>query len=96
MPVYVIAQLKIEDRPRYQRYVERFMPVLAAHGGRLLAADEAPAHEEGDWPYDKVILLSFPDEARFRAWAASPEYKRIARDRTAATTGPVILAHGIG
>lgn len=96
MPVYVIAQLKIEDRARYQRYVDAFMPVLAAHGGRLLAADEAPAREEGDWPYDKVILLSFPDEARFRAWADSPDYRRIVQDRLAATTGPVILAHGIG
>lgn len=96
MPVYVIAQLKIEDRARYQRYVEAFMPVLTAHGGHLLAADEAPAREEGDWPYDKVILLSFADETGFRAWADSPEYKQIAKDRLSATTGPVILAHGLG
>lgn len=96
MPVYIIAQLKIADRARYQRYVDAFMPVLAGHGGRLLAADEAPAREEGDWPYDKVILLSFPDETAFRAWAGSPEYRRIAQDRLAATTGPVIMAHGLG
>jgi uncharacterized protein (DUF1330 family) len=38
--VYVVAQLTIHDRERYQRYTAGFMAVLKQHGGRLLAADE--------------------------------------------------------
>lgn len=96
MTVYALAQLKITGRARYQRYVDAFMPVLAAHGGRLLAADETPCIEEGDWPFDKAILIAFPDEATFRKWASSPEYRQIAEDRLAGASGPVLLLHGIG
>ena len=35
--------------------------------GRLLSADEHPAVIEGKWDRDKVVLMSFPDEAAFRA-----------------------------
>ena len=47
MTVYVIAQLKFKDRPRYDRYQSRFMDVFHQFDGRLLAADEHPVVLEG-------------------------------------------------
>jgi uncharacterized protein (DUF1330 family) len=85
--------ITITDRSAYDRYRQAFMPILRAHGGTLLAVDEAPAIEEGDWPYDKMILLSFEDEAAFRRWKDSPEYRKIAKDRHAGSNGTIILAH---
>jgi uncharacterized protein (DUF1330 family) len=96
MTAYVIAQISIHDRPRYERYVAGFMPTLRPFGGRLLAADENPVVMEGEWPRDKVILIAFPDGAAARAWAESPAYVAIAGDRVAATQGVVILAEGLG
>jgi uncharacterized protein (DUF1330 family) len=93
--VYVVAQISIHDRARYDRYVAQFMRVLAGFDGRLLAADESPAVVEGTWPYQKVILLEFPDRSAFERWGYSPEYTEIARDRIAATTGCVLLVSGI-
>lgn len=90
-----MAQIAIHDRARYDTYVQGFMDILIAHEGRLLAADERPEVVEGEWPYDKVILMSFRDREAFRRWAESPEYREISRDRIAATTGVVILAQGI-
>ena len=81
MSVYVIAQLSITDRAAYGRYQERFMGVLKRFKGRLLAADEYPIVVEGTWDRDKVVLLSFPDEAPYREWAESPDYQEIAKDR---------------
>ena len=94
--VYVIAQLSITDRAAYDRYQARFMPVLARYDGRLLAADEHPRGVEGAWERDKVVLLSFRDEAAFRAWAESPEYEEIARDRKAGSSTVVLLVRGFG
>ena len=71
------------------------MPVLLRYGGRLLAADERPALVEGQWAGDKVVIIAFPDQDRFSAWANSPEYREISRDRVAATEGPVLLVHGL-
>jgi uncharacterized protein (DUF1330 family) len=96
MPVYAIAQISLTDRQAYERYQARFMDVFRRFSGRLLAADEAPQVVEGKWDREKLILMSFPDEAAFRAWATSPEYQEIAVDRHAGSNGVVLLVKGIG
>jgi uncharacterized protein (DUF1330 family) len=93
--VYAIAQISIHDRTRYDSYAARFLPVLAHFGGTLLAADERPEVIEGNWTRQKVILFRFPDRASFDAWAQSPQYQEISRDRLAATDGEVIVIRGL-
>ena len=95
MTVYAIAQLTITDRAVYNRYAERFMSVFDRFQGRLLAADESPQVVEGTWEREKVVLLSFPDEAAFREWLESPDYQEIVKDRHASSNGPVLLVKGI-
>jgi len=92
--VYVIVQLKMTDRAAYDRYQARFFDVFRKFNGRLLSADEHPAVLEGSWDRDKLVLMSFPDEAGFRAWSESPEYVEISRDRKAGAQGIVLLAKG--
>ena len=96
MTVYVIAQLKMTDRASYDRYQERFLDVFKKFSGRLLSADESPTVLEGTWDRDKLVLMSFPDEAAFQAWANSAEYLEISRDRKAGAQAVVLLARGSG
>ena len=72
MTVYVIVQLKMTDSAAYDRYQARFFDVFKKFQGRLLSADEEPGVLEGVWNRDKLVLMSFPDEAAFRAFADSP------------------------
>lgn len=95
MPVYAIAQFTITDRARYNRYQSRFLSVFNHYKGRLLAADEFPAAVEGKWDYQKVVLMSFADEAAFREWASSPDYQEISKDRHAASRAVVLLVKGL-
>jgi len=95
MTVYVLAQLTIHDRARYDRYVAQFMDVLRPFAGRLLAADESPALLEGEWPHQKVVLIEFKDREEAMRWATSPEYRRIAVDREASTTATVLTVTGL-
>ena len=94
MTVYAIAQLTITDRAAYDRYQAKFMGVMRRFKGQVLAADENPQVVEGTWDREKVVLLSFPDEASFWEWAQSPEYEEIARDRMAGSTAVVLLVKG--
>lgn len=94
MTVYVIVQLKMTNREAYDRYQARFFDVFRKFSGRLLSADEHPAVIEGAWDRDKLVLMSFPDEAGFRAWADSPDYLEIAKDRKAGAEAVVLLAKG--
>jgi uncharacterized protein (DUF1330 family) len=95
MTVFVIAQLTFTDRTAYDRYQARFMDTFAGSGGRLLAADEAPVVIEGQWPHQKVVLLSFPDRQTCLRWQDSDAYREIAVDRRAGAAGPVVMVSGI-
>jgi uncharacterized protein (DUF1330 family) len=95
MSVYAIAQLWIHDPPAYERYASRFMEVFRKFNGRVLVADERPLIFEGVWDVDKVVVISFPDEASFRAWAESPDYLEIAKDRKAGASSVIVLVKGI-
>ena len=94
MAVYVLAQFKIDDRARYQRYAARFAESLDGFDGRLIAADEDPTFIEAGSAVDKVVLIAFDDRQEFERWATSPIYQEISKDRIAATTGTVLLIHG--
>jgi uncharacterized protein (DUF1330 family) len=93
--VYAIAQLRFTDRAAYDRYQARFMQVFNRYRGTLLAADERPQVIEGQWDREKVVLMSFPDQAAFRQWAESPEYQEITKDRRAGADTVVLLAEGL-
>ena len=95
MPVYAIAQLTITDRTAYDRYQSRFISVFSRFKGRLLAADESPAVVEGKWEHQKVVPMSFPDEAAFREWASSPDYQEISKDRHASSRAVILLVKGL-
>ena len=96
MTVYALAQLRIHDRESYDRYQSRFMPVLQKYNGRLLAADETPRVLEGEWwDRNKVVLMEFADKDAFRAWATSPEYTDISKDRKAGAEAVVLLIAGL-
>jgi|SRR5215468_2074373 len=95
MTTYILAQLTIHDRARYDRYAARFMDVLGRFEGRLLAADESPEVLEGKWPYQKVVLIEFKDREEALRWATSPEYRQIAVDREGSTVATVLSVSGL-
>jgi uncharacterized protein (DUF1330 family) len=95
MTVYVIAQLKFTDRAAYDRYAGKFTGAMKGFNGRLLVSDEAPKVIEGNWERDKVVLISFPDEAAYREWAESPGYQEISKDRRAGAGTLSLLVKGI-
>jgi uncharacterized protein (DUF1330 family) len=93
--VYAIAALKFTDRDAYNRYQAAFLEVFRRYSGTLLAADEAPQVIEGDWDREKVVLMSFPDQAAFHEWAESPDYQRISEDRRAGADTLVVVVQAI-
>ena len=93
--VYVIVQLKIHDRARYDKYAEALVPVLRQYGGEALVADDQPRVLEGEWDGDRVVMLRFADRDAFRTWATSPEYQAIVGDRHAASDAVITLVRGL-
>ena len=96
MTVYSVTQMRFTDRETYDVYQAKFMGVFSKFDGTVVAADESPKVLEGEWPFEKAVILSFPSEEAFFAFATSPEYREISKDRVAATVSTAILVKGIG
>lgn len=95
MTVYIVAQLKFTDRSRYNAYLARFADVFAESGGRLLAADQAVTPLEDAVAPDKVVIMSFDDEAQARAFLDGPAYQAISEDRRAGARTTGFIVHGL-
>jgi uncharacterized protein (DUF1330 family) len=50
---------------------------------------------EGQWDREKLVLMSFPDEAAFRGFVQSPGYREISKDRRAGADTVVLLVDGL-
>jgi uncharacterized protein (DUF1330 family) len=91
MSVYIINNMTIHDRAAYEEYVRGFMPVFAQFRGEILAVTDAPRPLEGEWPFDRTVLLRFPDRAEAQRWIESPAYQAIVQHRYRGTRSNVVI-----
>ena len=96
MSWYIVGRIAIHDPERYARYAGAFMPVLKQYGGRLLVSEENPEVIEGGLSARKAEDHQLASREAALAWASSPEYLEIAKDRHAASDGIIVLTEGFG
>lgn len=95
MPAYVVALIQsISDPETYKAYVAQVEATLGPFGGRFLARKPDPERLEGTFAPARAIVLQFPDEARVRAWHASPAYQPVLKLRQSASAGTLLLLPG--
>ena len=70
MPAYVIADLRIINRPRYDEYRLAVRDTIRGHGGRQVVLTSAVEVLEGNWEPHFLILLEFDSESAVRSGAA--------------------------
>ena len=95
MPVYVVAQGRIENREMINEYVAKVIPTIQSGGGRILGFDEVPEVVEGEVEYPRTVILEFPSREAFRAWYDSADYQAILRLRLDSTPGTLIVVNGL-
>ena len=102
--VYIIAEIDVHDKERYDDYRKQVAPLIARHGGRYLVRSGAATFgndpslpivsPEGNWLPDRIIVLEFPSRAQLEMFVTDPEYKTVAAIRQAAATTRSIVADG--
>ena len=95
MPVYVIAQGRIEDREMLDEYVGKALPTIQSSSGRVLAVDESPEVIEGRVEHPRTVILEFPSREAFRAWYDSDAYQSVLPLRLESTPGSLIVVDGL-
>jgi uncharacterized protein (DUF1330 family) len=96
VPVYLLANLVIEDPDRYHQYEKGFFPLLKRHGGEFVTYDDATLTLEGDSPpQGRLVILNFPSEAAAREWYDDADYQALSEHRRAGThLNFLTLVHG--
>ena len=95
VPVYVVAQGRIENRKMLDEYVAKAVPTVEAGGGRILGFDETPEVVEGEIEHPRRVILEFPSREAFYAWYDSSDYQAILPLRLESTPGTLIVADGV-
>jgi uncharacterized protein (DUF1330 family) len=96
MPVYVIAQGRIENREMLDEYVSKVVPTIKAGGGRIIAFDESAQVIEGEIDHPRTVILEFESRDAFAAWYDSADYQEILPLRLNSTPGTMIVVDGLG
>ena len=95
MPVYVVAQGRIENRDMLNEYVAKAIPTIQASSGRILGFDESPEVVEGAVAHPRTVILEFPSHEAFRKWYDSDAYQAILSLRLESTPGTLIVVNGL-
>lgn len=96
LPTYIILQINVTNAEAYQKYaMADQVALLARFGGRLVVIDGEPTVLEGAWPFNRTVVMEFPDREHAVAWYESPEYQRMLSLRHAAATSNCIITGGL-
>jgi uncharacterized protein (DUF1330 family) len=94
MSYYFLAHIRIHDKGEYQLYLDRADEVFARYKGRYLAVDNEPEILEGEWGYDRAVLIQFESREDFMEWYNSEDYQEILKFRLNAADCDTILVKG--
>ncbi len=87
MTAYVIVDIEVTDPANYETVKKLTPPIIAKYGGIYLSRGGNTEVIEGDWHPKRLVILSFEDSEKARAWLNSPEFApvRELRAKTAIT-----------
>jgi len=97
VPVYMIANLVVEDADTYRKYEKGFFPILKKFGGSFITYDDNIETFEGSSPRSgRMIIFTFPSEKKAKAWYADPDYQSLSEYRRAgASIQFLTMVHGL-
>lgn len=76
MSAYVIVHGTVKDADKMQEYGGAAGPIVAQHGGEVVARGPATVLS-GASAHKIAVVLKFPDAAAAKTWYESPEYQAI-------------------
>ena len=94
MKGYVIIDTEVIDAEAYAEYVEKVLPVFAAHGGRFLVRTGDAEPVQGDWAPKRFVIAEFDSLEAARGFANSDEYWALNEIRQRASNSRAIVVQG--
>lgn len=96
-PVYMMAQIQIEDQEKYfNEYGAAVIPIVMGTGAKVLVATPTVNTLEGEWAGNWTVVIEFPsEEAALDGWYNSEAYVDVRELRIATTSiNNIVIAPG--
>lgn len=87
--VLMISQHR--DLPGYAAYREAATALNVKYGYPIINQPGSTTVAEGEWPYDRIVIIEFPDRASAEAFYKSEEYKSVKALRADAPAMTVLI-----
>jgi uncharacterized protein (DUF1330 family) len=96
MSAFIIVEVEVLDKQRYETYKQMVPPSLEAYGGKFLVRGGSVETLEGEWSPKRLVILEFSSMEEAKAWWESQEYSEAKAVRQASANTQMILAEGVG
>lgn len=83
MKGYMLIDTEVFDPDVFAQFRPRIAEAMKAHGGRFLVRGGTVEVTEGDWAFQRVVVMEFESFEKARGFVHSPEYAALQdlRDR---------------
>ncbi len=95
MSAYLICDVDIRDKERYEIYKRDVPAIISRHGGEYLVRGGGHEVIEGSWNPVRIVLFKFPDRAAIHAFFADPDYQPLAALRHEIAESSLVAVDGI-
>lgn len=95
MSSYFVAQIQINDNDEYQKYLDGVDEVFSRYNGKYLAVDGDPKILEGQWSYNRIVIIEFSNEDELKRWYTSEDYQNLLQYRLKAAQCDTLIVKGL-
>ena len=95
MAAYLIVQSTIRDEPRYQKYRDAVIPLMARFGGKFIVRGAKVEALEGRHDGRRMVIFEFPSMDAIHAFWNSPDYVPVKKIREGAAALDVWAVEGV-
>lgn len=81
MSAFVLVEVNIQDHVVYEEYKKLTPGSVEAYGGRFVIRGNPVLVMEGEWKYDRLVMLEFPTKEIALEWYNSKEYQEAKKIR---------------
>ena len=94
MKAYFVLDITVNDYKRFKKYIDEIPSIIARHDGKYIVQGVEPTPLEGEWRYERLVIIEFPGRANAEALLNDPDAQELFRIRHNTTTGRMLLADG--
>lgn len=81
MSAFVLVEVTIEDPEVYEEYKKLTPATVEAFGGKFVIRGNPVQVMEGEWKYDRLVMLEFPSKEIALEWYHSENYQKAKKIR---------------